>query len=99
MKARVEFEAYIVRYANRYVLVPTTKHRALLAALANKRGKMTLISDSSVYEMEVTISDNPQYGAVIFLPTSLDPTWKKLHETGAILKAIIEVGNDDFLQS
>ena len=94
MRVRTEFEAYIVRYANRYVLVPTPKHKTLLAALANRRGKMTLISDSSVYEMEVTISDNPQYGAVIFLPTSLDPTWKKLHETGALLKAIVEVGDD-----
>jgi hypothetical protein len=94
MRVRTEFEAYIVKYANRYVLVPTKENKELLAALANKRGKMTLIYDSNVYELEVTISDNPQYGAVIFLPTSLDPTWKKLHETGALLKAIVEVGDD-----
>jgi len=90
----VEFETYIVRWANKYVLVPVKESRHLLAALVNKRVKMALIHDSNVYEMEVTVSNNPQYGAVIFLPTSLDPTWKKLHETGALLKAIVEVGDD-----
>jgi len=94
MRVRAEFEAYIVRWANKYVLVPVKESRHLLAALVNKRGKMTLIHDSNVYEMEVTVSNNPQYGAVVFLPTSLDPTWKKLHETGALLKAIVEVGDD-----
>jgi hypothetical protein len=94
MRVRTEFEAYIVRWASKYVLVPVKESRRLLAALVNKRGKMTLIHNSNVYEMEVTISANPQYGAVIFLPTSLDPTWKKLHETGTLLKAIIEVGDD-----
>jgi hypothetical protein len=94
MRVRTEFEAYIVRWANKYVLVPVKESRRLLAALVNKRVKMTLVHDSNVYEMEVTISNNPQYGAVIFLPTSLDPTWKKLHETGALLKAIVEVGDD-----
>ena len=90
----MEFETYIVRWANKYVLVPVKESRHLLAALVNKRVKMALIHDSNVYEMEVTVSNNPQYGAVIFLPTSLDPTWKKLHETGALLKAIVEVGDD-----
>ncbi len=94
MRVRAEFETYIVRWANKYVLVPVKESRHLLAALVNKRVKMILIHDSNVYEMEVTISDNPQYGAVVFLPTSLDPTWKKLHETGALLKAIVEVGDD-----
>jgi len=94
MRVRAEFETYIVRWANKYVLVPVKESRHLLAALVNKRVKMTLIHDSNVYELEVTISDNPQYGAVVFLPTSLDPTWKKLHETGALLKAIVEVGDD-----
>ena len=94
MRVRVEFETYIVRWANKYVLVPVKESRHLLAALVNKRVKMALIHDSNVYEMEVTVSNNPQYGAVVFLPTSLDPTWKKLHETGALLKAIVEVGDD-----
>jgi hypothetical protein len=94
MRVRTEFEAYIVRWANKYALVPVKESRRLLAALVNKRVKMTLIHDSNVYEMEVTISNNPQYGAVVFLPTSLDPTWKKLHETGISLKAIVEVGDD-----
>jgi hypothetical protein len=94
MKARVEFETYIVRWANKYVLVPVKESRRLLTALMNKRVKMTLIHGSNVYEMEVTVSNNPQYGAVIFLPISLEPTWKKLHETGALLKAIVEVGDD-----
>jgi len=94
MRVRAEFEAYIVRWANKYVLVPVKESRHLLAALVNKRVKMALIHDSNVYEMEVTVSNNPQYGAVVFLPTSLDPTWKKLHETGALLKAIVEVGDD-----
>jgi hypothetical protein len=94
MRVRAEFETYIVRWANKYVLVPVKESRHLLAALVNKRVKMTLIHDSNVYELEVTISDNPQYGAVVFLPISLEPTWKKLHETGALLKAIVEVGDD-----
>jgi hypothetical protein len=94
MKVRVEFETYIVRWANKYALVPVKESKPLLTALINKRVKMALIHGSNVYEMEVTVSNNPQYGAVIFLPTSLDPTWKKLHETGALLKAIVEVGDD-----
>jgi len=94
MKVRVEFEAYIVRWANKYALVPVKESRHLLAALVNKRVKMSLIHGSNVYEMEVTISNNPQYGAVVFLPTSLDPTWKKLHDAGTMLKAIVEVGDD-----
>ena len=92
MKVRIEFEAYIVRHANRYVLVPTREGREILATLVNKRGKLTLIHSSGVYEMEVTISANPKYKAVVFLPSPLEPTWKKLHETP--LKAIIEVDGD-----
>jgi hypothetical protein len=87
----VTIEAYIVKWAGKYVLVPKSD-RGVLKALVNRRVKLTVVSDIGVYMIETTLSENPQYGAMAILPKRMRPTWERLHEK--TLKAVIEVGDN-----
>jgi hypothetical protein len=87
----ITIEAYIIKWAGKYVLVPKND-RGVLKALVNKKVMLTVISDIGVYMIETAISENPQYGAMAILPRRMRPTWERLHEK--VLKAVIEVGDD-----
>jgi len=88
---KVEIETYVIKWGDRYVLVPR-KDKEVLEALVSRRVTVTIMSDVGVHIMNVKISKNPQYGVVIYLPKRMRPTWERLHENQ--LKAIIEVGDD-----
>jgi len=88
---KVEIETYVIKWGDRYALVPR-KDKEVLEALVNKRATVTIMSDVGVYIMNVKISKNPQYDVIIYLPQKMKPTWERLHEK--TLKAIIEVGDD-----
>ena len=88
---RVETESYVIKWGDRYVLVPR-RDKEVLEALVGRRVTVTIVSDVGVHIMNVKVSKNPQYGVVIYLPRRLRPTWERLHEK--VLKAIIEVCDD-----
>jgi len=90
---RIEVESRIIKWGRDYILVPSEGE--LLKSLINKTIKLTLVSNTSVYSMIAKVSENPQYGVIVYLPKRMAPTWERLHEK--TLKAIIEVGNNDFL--
>jgi hypothetical protein len=90
---RIEVESRIIRWGKDYILVPS--NGKLMRSLINKTVKLTLVSNTSIYSMIAKVSENPQYGVIIYLPKRMAPTWERLHEK--TLKAIIEVGNNDFL--
>ncbi len=90
---RIEVESRIIKWGKDYILVPS--NGKLLESLINKTVRLTLVSDIGIYSMEVSVSRTKQYSVVIYLPKRMAPTWERLHEK--TLKAIIEVGNDDFL--
>ena len=83
-------ESRIIKWGRDYVLAPSEGE--LLKSLINKTIKLTLVSNTSVYSMIAKVSENPQYGVIVYLPKRMAPTWERLHEKQ--LKAIIEVGDD-----
>ena len=87
---RVEVESRIIKWGKDYILAPSDGK--LLKSLVNKTIKLTLVSDTGVYSMVAKVSENPQYGVIVYLPKRMRPTWERLH--GKTLKAIIEVGDD-----
>jgi hypothetical protein len=91
---KVEIESYVIKWGDRYALVPR-KDKEVLEALVGRRVTVTIVSDVGVHIMDVKVSKNPRYGVFIYLPKRMRPTWERLHEKQ--LKAVIEVGNNDFL--
>jgi len=83
-------ESRIIKWGKDYILAPSDGE--LLKSLVNKTIKLTLVSDTGVYSMVARVSENPQYGVIVYLPKRMAPTWERLHEK--TLKAIIEVGGD-----
>jgi hypothetical protein len=90
---RIEVESRIIKWGKDYILVPSDGK--LMRSLINKTIKLTLVSNTSIYSMVAKVSKSPRYGVIIYLPKRMAPTWERLHEK--VLKAIIEVGNNDFL--
>jgi ketol-acid reductoisomerase len=88
---RVEVKSRIIKWSKDYILAPSEGE--LLKSLINKTIKLTLVSDTGIYSMVAKVSENPQYGVIIYLPKRMAPTWERLHEK--TLKTIIEVGDDE----
>jgi len=88
---RIELEAYVIKWGDRYALVPR-EGGDVLKALVSRRVTVTVMGDIGVYIMNVKVSKNPRYGVAIYLPRRMAPTWERLHEK--VLKAVIEVGDD-----
>jgi len=83
-------ESRIIKWGKDYILAPSDGK--LLKSLVNKTIKLTLVSDTGVYSMVAKVSENPQYGVIVYLPKRMAPTWERLREK--TLKAIIEVGGE-----